>query len=266
MNTQSIWEQNIQNISIDPQAGQISLSRNGIQESHSLYSEEAFQAISKLWLTVGWSRKYSYSFSWLGRPIIQTPEDLIRYQETLFEIKPDVVIETGIAHGGSLVFVASILKLIGKGRVHGIDIDIRAHNRTAIESHPLFDLITLHEGSSIDSKFKDAIQADIKPEETVLVTLDSCHTAEHVLAELRLYAELVTVGSYIIVADGLMRHLDGVPGAQDWFTHDNPLVAVETFLSENPDFELVDPPLGFNESKVEATLTYWPKGWLQRVK
>lgn len=266
MNTTSIWEKSFDKLSVDSVSEEITFTRNGKEESLSLYSEEAFQALSKLWLTVGWSRKYSYAFSWLGRPVIQTPEDLIRYQETLFEVKPDVVIETGIAHGGSLVFVASILKLLGKGRVVGIDVDIRAHNRKAIEEHPLFPLMTLHEGSSSDPAIRDDIKSKIEPGETVLVTLDSCHTREHVLDELRLYADLVTPGSYIIVADGLMKHICGVPGTKEWFAESNPISALDIFLQENSDFIEVDPPQHFNESTVEAALTYHPRGWLKRVK
>jgi cephalosporin hydroxylase len=266
MNTHEIWDSAIDKVVIDTRAGTVELGSAGGTATTSLYSEQAFRALSKLWLSVGWSRRYSYTFSWLGRPVIQLPEDLLRYQETIFQLRPDVVIETGVAHGGSLVFVASVLELLGHGRVIGVDIEIRPHNRQAIEAHPLFKRITLVEGSSTDPAIVAQVRAQIRPTDKVLVLLDSCHTAEHVLAELRCYAPLVSVGSYLLVADGLMPFVADVPGAQPWFAQSNPIVAMKTFLAENRDFQNSEPPQQFNESKLSACLTYWPQGWLKRVQ
>src|SRR6478735_3884327 len=149
--------------------------------TYPLGSREGFKIISDIWLKSGWETKYVYSFSWMGRPIIQLPEDMIRIQEVIYAIKPDVIIETGIAHGGSLVFYASLCKAMGRGRVIGIDIEIRKHNRAAIEAHPLFDLITLVEGSSIDPAVVGQVRELLRNGETALIVLDSCHTKEHVL-------------------------------------------------------------------------------------
>src|SRR6185503_4375897 len=174
---------------------------------YDIGSPEAFRILSQLWLRSGWDNKYVYSFTWMGRPLIQLPEDMLRLQEVIFSLQPDVVIETGVAHGASLVFSASLCKAFGKGRVIGIDIEIRPHNRQAIEAHPLFNLITLIEGSSISPEVVQSVKANVQPNETVLVLLDSCHTKEHVAAELKAYSELVSIGSYIVAMDGIMQDL-----------------------------------------------------------
>ena len=178
---------------------------------------------------VGWDQKYTYTFSWLGRPIIQLPEDMIRLQEVIYRLKPDVIVETGVAHGGSLVFHASLCKLLGKGRVIGIDVDIRPHNRQAIEQHELAGLITLVEGDSVAAAVVERVRGLLRPGETVLILLDSCHTREHVLAELKAYAPLVTPGSYIVATDGLMRNLYDVPRARPGSREDNPAEAARIF-------------------------------------
>src|SRR5205823_3509639 len=147
---------------------------------------------------VGWGQKYSYQFSWLGRPVIQLPEDLMRIQEVVYQVKPDVIVETGVAHGGGQVFLASLCKIMGKGRVIGVDIEIRPHNRAALEVHELYSLITLIEGSSIDPAVVDKVKGAIRPSENVLVLLDANHTKDHVLKELEAYGPLVGIGSYII--------------------------------------------------------------------
>src|SRR5262249_2601890 len=158
----------------------------------------------KEWLNVGWTQRYSYSFTWLGRPLIQLPEDVLRIQEVIHRVKPDVIVETGVAHGGSLILYASLCKAMDRGRVIGIDIEIRPHNRSAIEAHPLAHYITLIEGSSTDASVVGRVKSLIKPSETVLVILDSNHTRGHVLAELEAYAPIVTPNSYIVATDGIM--------------------------------------------------------------
>lgn len=128
------------------------------KEELSLYSKEAFEILSKEWVKVGWNEKYTYTFSWFGRPIIQMPEDMIRIQELIYKLKPDVIVETGVAHGGSLIYYASICRAIGKGRVVGVDIEIRPHNRNSIEEHELYPLITLIEGSSVEESTLEKVK------------------------------------------------------------------------------------------------------------
>jgi cephalosporin hydroxylase len=227
---------------------------------------EAFALVSKAWLRVGWDVKYSYRFTWLGRPIIQLPEDILRLQEMIFRTQPDVIVETGIAHGGSLVLYASLCEAMGRGSVVGVDIDIRRHNREAIEAHPLFPRITLVEGDSTDADTFARVQAAVGGAERVFVVLDSNHTSKHVLAELRLYSSLVSVGSYIAVADGIMRDFAGAPRAPlDW-AWDNPLSAVEEFLADHDGFVRDVPTPLFNEGTAETDVTYWPGGWLRRIR
>ena len=230
-----------------------------------LYSDEAFEALSEVWLKVGWNQKYTYTMSWLGVPIIQLPEDMIRYQEAVFALKPDVIVETGVAHGGSAVFSASLLKLIGKGRVLAIDIEIRPHNKQRIQQHSLAPLITLIEGSSTDGAIVDKVKKSIAPGETVLVVLDSNHSYAHVAAELEAYAPLVTKGSYIVSTDGYMRELTDVPRGKAEWAKDNPAQAAIDFCKRRPDFVIEQPNWTFNESTLSRNLTHWPEAWIKRV-
>jgi cephalosporin hydroxylase len=228
-------------------------------------SPDAFREASRLWLRCGWDTKYVYSFTWLGRPIIQLPEDLLRIQELIVAARPDVIVETGVAHGGSLVFYATLCKALSRGRVIGVDVEIRPHNRRAIEAHQLAPLITLIEGSSIEPATVDQVRRQIKPGERVFVVLDSNHTAEHVLAELRLYAPLVAKDSYIVAADGIMQDLVGAPRSKPDWAWNNPQTAVNQFLASTRDFVVDEPPFPFNEGVVTERVTYWPQGFLRRV-
>lgn len=230
-----------------------------------LYSDEAFELLSDLWIRVGWNQKYSYGFSWLGAPIIQMPEDMIRYQEVIVRLKPDVIVETGVAHGGSAIFSASLCRLLGKGRVVAVDIEIRPHNRAAIEAHPLADLIALIEGSSTAPAVVEAVKARIQPGESVLVALDSNHSYAHVLAELEAYAPLVTPDSYIIATDGVMRDLTDVPRGSPSWERDNPAQAALDFAAAHPDFVVEQPAWTFNESTLSKNVTHWPGAWLRRI-
>ncbi|MDQ3472708.1 MAG: cephalosporin hydroxylase family protein [Acidobacteriota bacterium] len=232
---------------------------------HDIGSPEAFQILSQLWLRSGWDNKHVYSFTWLGRPIIQLPEDLLRLQEVIFSVQPDWIIETGVAHGGSLVFYASLCQALGKGRVIGIDIEIRSHNRQAIEAHPLASLITLIEGSSIDPEVVAAVKTNVGPDQTVLVFLDSCHTKEHVTAELNAYAGLVSIGSYIVAMDGIMQDLVGAPRTQADWSWNNPQEAARDFVAGNPNFIIEEPRFRFNEGTISRWVTYWPNGFIKRV-
>lgn len=237
--------------------------KNDIKE-YPLYSREAFEEISRIWLKVGWNEKYPYTFSWLGRPIIQLPEDIVRIQEVIYRVKPDLIIETGVAHGGSLVLYASLCKAMGKGRVVGIDIEIRKHNRTAIEAHELSSYITLVEGSSISPEIVAKVKGLMRPGENIMVILDSNHTKAHVAAELDAYASLVTPGSYIVATDGSMMFLDDVPrGSPEW-KYDNPSAAAIEFASTHPEFVLEQPAWSFNESALKENITHWPNAWLRK--
>lgn len=233
--------------------------------SMDLYSDEAFRVISDLWVKVGWNQKYSYAFSWLGTPIIQLPEDLVRYQEAVFALKPDVIVETGIAHGGSAILSASLCRLIGKGRVIAIDIEIRPHNRQRIEQHPLADLITLIEGSSTAPEVVAQVRALIREGESVMVVLDSDHSYRHVTQELEAYASFVTKGSWIVATDGVMRDLEDVPRGRAGWAKDNPAQAAKDFVAKNPQFRIEEPKWPFNESTLSGNITHWPDAWLRRL-
>lgn len=243
----------------------VTLDDEGNEEKFQLGSKEGFKLLSELWLRSGWDTKYVYSFSWLGRPIIQLPEDMIRIQELIYGLKPDVVIETGVAHGGSLVFYASLFKSMGKGRVIGIDIDIREHNKVAIENHELSELIHLIEGSSIESSTVERVKMQIKSNENVLVILDSNHSYKHVLDELRLYGSMVSSGSYIVACDGIMQEVVGAPRTEPDWDKNNPQVAVNQFLKENKNFVLEEPKFPFNEGEIKDRVTYWPNAHLRRI-
>ena len=232
----------------------------------ALYSKNAFEIISQLWLKVGWNEKYSYTFSWMGRPVIQLPEDMFRIQEVIYRVRPDVIIETGIAHGGSLIYYASLCKAMDKGRVIGVDIEIRPQNRKAIEEHFLYPMITLIEGNSVAPDVVNQVKSCIKPGEIVLVILDSLHTKEHVLAELEAYHDLVAAGSYIVATDGIMRLVADAPrGDADWYEN-NPSSAAIDFARKHPNFTNEQPGWLFNESNLGENITHWPNGYLRRIK
>jgi cephalosporin hydroxylase len=238
---------------------------DGAAHVFPLDSPEAFQILSRYWLEVGWTQKYTYSFSWLGRPIIQLPDDMLRIQEVIYRLRPDVIVETGVAHGGSLIFYASLCKVLDRGRVIGVDIEIRPHNRTAIEAHPLAGFITLVEGSSIESKIVDQVRTRIRAGEKVLVLLDSCHTKAHVLAELRAYGPLVSKGSYLVATDGIMADIAGAPRTKADWTWNNPKQAAVEFARECQDFVLEDPPFAFNEGAITQRVTHWPSAFLKKI-
>lgn len=210
--------------------------------------------------------KYSYNFFWLGRPIIQYPQDIVAMQEIIWEVKPELIIETGIAHGGSLIFSASMLELVAactgiEGRVLGIDIDIRPHNLAAIKAHPLSRRISMIEGSSIAPEIVAQVKEAAKGKKRILVFLDSNHTHEHVLAELMAYAPLTSVGSYCVVFDTLVEDLPKeLAGDRPWGPGNNPKTAVWKYLETHPEFEI--------DKHVEGKLliTVSPDGYLKRVR
>lgn len=218
-------------------------------------------AQSLKWMTMVNPLEYSYHFSWMGRPVIQYPQDIVAMQELLWQVKPDLVIETGIAHGGSLIFYASILELIGKGEVLGIDIDIREHNRKEIEVHPMFKRISMIEGSSVCEAVVEQVGKAVKGKETVMVVLDSNHTHEHVLKELEAYHRFVTKGSYLVVFDTIIEDMpaDSFPD-RPWGKGNNPKTAVLEFLKGHDEF-IID---RYIEDKLLITVA--PGGYLKRIK
>lgn len=227
----------------------------------SQYSEDLdWCKQSRLWMHRAFENKYMYNFTWMGRPIIQSPIDMVAMQELIWAVRPQVIIETGVAHGGSLVFYASLLELLGEGEVVGVDIDIRAHNRKALEEHPMSKRLCLIEGSSIDPEVVDQVRARLAGKQRVMVVLDSNHSEQHVLAELDAYAKFVTKDSYLVVFDSIVEDLPkGFFTDRPWDVGNNPKTAVRKWLPENPDF-MVD-----SEFERKLLLTVCSEGFLKRV-
>jgi cephalosporin hydroxylase len=204
--------------------------------------DQALKELTREWFARASARKYSYNFTWLGRPIIQFPQDIVALQEIVWSVQPDLIIETGIAHGGSLIFYASMLQLIGgNGEVLGIEVDIREQNRAEIVRHPLFHRIRMIEGSSVDPavvrQVEDFVRARNKRH--VMVVLDSLHTHEHVLAEMKLYSSFVTKGSYLVALDTIIEDMPpGFSADRPWGPGNSPRTAVEQFLKHNRRFEV----------------------------
>ena len=243
----------------------VSVSDAGDVREYGIGTPEAFRILGKLWLRSGWDVKYVYSFTWLGRPIIQFPEDLLRLQEVVYRVKPDVIVETGVAHGGSLIFHASLCKAMGHGRVIGVDVEIRPQNRSAIEAHELASYVTLIEGDSIDPATVEEVKRLVSPGETAMLLLDSKHSKAHVMAELNAYGPLVTPGSYAVAMDGIMEEIVGAPRTHPDWAWDNPRQAALEFVAAHPEFEVDEPGFLFNESAIAERLTYWPSAFLRRV-
>jgi cephalosporin hydroxylase len=220
-----------------------------------------FRKQSDDWFKKSLKYEYSYHFSWLGRPIIQYPQDILAVQEIIWKVKPDLIIETGIAHGGSLILSASILELIGKGEVVGIDIDIRKHNKKEIEKHSLFKRITMIKGSSINKKIIKKVQDLAKGKKKIMVILDSNHTHDHVFKELIAYAPLVSKGGYLIIFDTIIQNMpEEFTKNRPWGKNNNPKTAVNEFLKKNDRFKI--------DKKLENKLliTAAPEGYLKCIK
>ncbi|MCO5400266.1 cephalosporin hydroxylase family protein [Ralstonia soli] len=240
--------------------------KNEVRENiQSLGQDTDLQELSRHWALKASAHKYTYNFRWLGRPIIQHPQDILAMQELIWEVKPDLIIETGIAHGGSIIFYASMLELLaqcghGDGLVLGIDIDIRQHNREAIEAHPMHRRIQMLQGSSIDPALVEQVRQIAASKRTVMVVLDSNHTHDHVLAELNAYAPLTSVDSYCVVFDTFVEDTpkSAFPD-RPWGPGNNPKTAVHAYLRAHPEFA-VDKAI---EHKLLITSS--PDGFLKRV-
>jgi cephalosporin hydroxylase len=236
----------------------ITLDNNGEQTTVDIYSREGFDLLSNLWIKSAAQHRMMYEPTWLGLSVIQFPTDIVAIQELIWKLQPDVIVETGVAHGGSLVLSASILELIGNGKVIGVDIDIRSANRAAIEAHPLKHRIELIEGSSIAGETIAAVRAALGSAGIVMIMLDSNHTESHVLQELELYSPLVTLGSYIVAQDGAQAWVWDIPRGKPEWKDDHPLGAIHKFLDRHPDF-LMDPHF------TRWGITQSPDGFLKRV-
>lgn len=244
----------------------------------SYKADKEWQQNTNAWVRRSFEQKYMYNFNWMGRPIIQFPQDILAMQEIIFAVQPDLIIETGIAHGGSLIFSASMLELNAAcggpndAEVLGIDIDIRSHNREAIEAHPMFKRITMLEGSSISDETIKKVREKAKGKNKVLVLLDSNHTHEHVMAELHAYAGLTSVGSYCVVFDSIVEDMpeDMFPD-RPWAPGDNPKTAIRQYLKELEEVGWKDedgsPFKLENDWQVEGKLliTVAPEGFLKRT-
>jgi len=236
----------------------LTLQSNGEQSTVDLYSRDGLEMLTNLWTKVAVEHRINYEPTWLGREIIQFPTDIIAIQELLWKVKPDVVIETGIAHGGSLVLSASMLELIGKGKVIGIDIEIRAHNRAAIEAHPLKKRIELIEASSTAPETLHTVRQLMGDAKTVLVVFDSNHSHAHVSQEINLYAPLVTPGSYMVVHDGAQEWVWDIPRGKPEWKGNGPLDAIHEFLATHKEFR-IDPHY------TRFGITSSPDGYLRRL-
>jgi len=227
-----------------------------------LGSNASLQAQSKEWIADVSRLKYSYNFTWLGRPIIQFPQDMVAMQEIIWRVQPELIIEMGVARGGSLIFYASMLELVGgEGRVLGVDIDIRANNREEIERHPMARRIDLLEGSSIDDEIADAVRTLARRKDRVMVVLDSNHTHEHVARELELYAPLVSRNSYLVVFDTIIEDMpDDFFPDRSWGKGNNPKTAVHQFLQTTNRFVIDE------EYNSKLLITVAPDGYLRCVK
>jgi cephalosporin hydroxylase len=247
-----------------------------VDRVEALVRDRNFEQLSSAWLESAMEKSYAYNFDWLGRPIIQLPQDIVATQELIWAVKPDLIIETGIAHGGSLVLSASILALIEiadasknhqkidpnlpKSSVVGIDIDIRAHNRKLIEEHGLASRIDMIEGSSVDPEVIKKVKVIASQNKRVMVFLDSNHTHAHVLQELKLYSQFVSKGSYLVVFDTFVEKMtkDIFPN-RPWTKGDNPMTATREFLASNKDFE-VDKGMA-----AKLGITVAPDGFLRKI-
>lgn len=236
------------------------------QEIAELGDDQPLQQASQDWMNKANAKKYSYHFEWLGRPIIQYPQDIMAMQELIWQVQPDLIIETGIAHGGSLIFFASMLELNAAcggpkdAEVLGIDIDIRAHNREAIEAHPMFRRISMIQGSSIAPEIVAQVAVKACGKKRILISLDSNHTHDHVLAELQAYAPLTSVGSYCVVFDTVIEDMpESMFPDRPWGPGNNPKTALRSYLKDHPEFEID------HQMNNKLLISVAPDGYLKRV-
>jgi cephalosporin hydroxylase len=231
----------------------------------NLYTKKAFNILSNFWMEYAWNQKYTYRFTWLGYPIIQLPDDIINIQELIYKEKPKYIIETGVAHGGSIVFYASIAKLLNLKKVIGIEKKIRKKNLIKLKKSPLKNFFQIIEGDSTSPKIVKKVSSIIKKEKT-LVILDSNHSFDHVYKELISYSNILKKNSFIIATDGIVDVMKFAPRRFKYNKKGGPVLAIKKFLVKNKKFEEFLPTNLFNESKVDKNLTHWQNGWLKKIK
>ena len=247
-------------LELDAPAGStLTLATGKSSESVELYSKAGLELLSALWVKVSAEQRLMYEPKWFGVPVIQFPNDIVLMQELIFREKPTKIIECGVAHGGSLLYYASLFELMGEGEVIGVEVELREHNRKVIMESPFYNRVKLVDGSSISGESIAAVKSYIKPDDRVMVFLDSNHSYEHVKKELELYSPFVTKGSYIVAMDTSQRLVHDMPRGKPEWKQDNPWEAVKEFIEENYNFE-IDP--------------YWTRlrissnecGFLRRIK
>ncbi len=224
-----------------------------------LYSQEGLEFVAALWVKLAAEYRLMYEPTWLGIPVIQLPSDIVMLQELIWQLRPDVIVETGVAHGGGVVLYASMCQLVGHGHVIGVDIEIRPHNRAAIENHPLADRISLVEGSSTDPDTFAAVERVCAGARNVMVVLDSNHSTDHVYREMEMYGRLVPPGGYMVVMDGAQAHVWDIPRGKAEWRDSNPLLAIRRFLGEHAEFRS-DPYY------TRLHITQSPEGFLRRLR
>ncbi len=236
------------------------LKNGGKEIEVNLYSEEGLAMLSNLWVKAAAEFKMMYEHTWMGRPIIQFGDDMLMLQQLIWECKPDIFIETGIAHGGSLIYTASLFELMeNNGQVIGIDVEIRAHNRKAIEEHAMYKRIKMIEGSSIDQSTIEQLEKFLEAGKKVCIMLDSNHSKDHVLKEMQLYAKYVSKDCYLIVQDGAQAWVSDIPRGKAEWKDDNPLAAIEAFMKENDEFVI-------EHKYTRLGITQSPSGHLRKIK
>lgn len=235
----------------------IKIDKDGYSKEVNIYSEEGARLIADLWTKVSCEKRLMYEPTWLGVPIIQYPDDIIMMQELIWKLRPDVIVETGVAHGGSAIFHASLLELMGKGKVIGVEIEIRKHNEIVIKNHPLSKRITLIEGSSIDKMIVEEVTTHIGINDKVLVVLDSNHTYKHVIQEMALYSQIVSEDSYMVVMDGVGDLVWDIPSGKEEWRGENPMKAINEFILKYPEWKV---DLHYNRLMVTSS----PMGFLKR--
>lgn len=238
----------------------LTLEAHGQTRTVDVYSPEGLDMVSSLWTKLYAYAKLTHNCTWMGVPIIQFPEDIIMMEELIWKVRPDVIIECGFAHGGSALFYGSLMELMGKGVVVGVDVEIRPYNRIAVQNHPMGHRVRMVEGSSVDPATIAAIKAHVHPGDKIMVLLDSNHSKEHVSKEIALYHEMVSPGSYLVVMDGAQAYVWDMPGGKPEWKDDNPLAAIEEFMATDTgraEFEI-------DEHFTRLRVTSNPKAYLRR--
>ena len=251
-------------ITIETNANLLQVTESGATTEYSLFSPEAFHILSRQWLVLGWNLGHWRTFSWMGRRLLQLPDDVLRLAELFWRLRPDVIVETGVYDGGSTLLFASLCRLNGTGRVISIEREFRPGVREAIRQSA-GGLVTLIDGDSACPESALEVRRDIRPTDRVCVFLDSGHTIQHVAAELRQFGRLVTPGCYLIVADSICPDLAHTPEGESTWSWNNPGSAVDEFLASHPEFSRQRPPALFTAAADFTGLSYFPCTWLRRL-